>query len=45
MTWGEADDWPVGDNGDWVVGTTEREGKKKWQKIKGEILFFPNICT
>jgi len=40
VTWGEADDWPVGDNGGWVVGTTEREGKKKWQKIKGEILFF-----
>ena len=45
VTWGEADDWPVGDNGGWVVGTTEREGKKKWQKIKGEILFFSNICT
>jgi len=45
MTWDEADDGQVGDDGDWVVGTAEREGKKEWQKIKGERLFFSNICT
>jgi len=45
MTWDEADDGQVSDDGDWVVGTAKREGKKEWQKIKGERLFFFNICT
>jgi hypothetical protein len=40
MTWDEADDGQVSDDGDWVVGTAKREGKKEWQKIKGERLFF-----